>query len=276
MDFTYIDSDFLDVYGIPVKKGRNFSAEFPTDKNEAIVLNETAAKELGWDDPVGKKAVAAGREWTVVGVIKDFNFQSLHWKIDPLMCLLAEGRGMDYFSIKVKTNDIPGTLAFIKRKWKEFSPEFPFQFAFLDERIDKPYKAEQRLGRSVKIFASLALVIACSGLFGFVSFLVEQKRKELGIRRVLGADFRRIIVLLTRVYAKCLALAAAIAWPFGYWVMRLWLQNFVYRADTRIGVFLFSDLVAFVFALGTVGFNPSRPHWPIRPTHCGMNKQPTR
>ena len=254
MDFTHIDHDFLDVYGIPVEKGRNFSAEFPTDKNEAVVLNETAAKELGWDDPVGKKVIVMRREWTVVGVIKDFNFQSLHWKIDPLVCSLAEGRGMDYFSIKVKPNDVPGTLAFIEKKWKAFSPEFPFQFAFLDERIDKLYKAEQRLGRSVNIFASLALVIACSGLFGLVSFLVEQKRKEISIRRVLGADLRRIIVLLTREYAKCLALAAAIAWPIGYWIMRQWLQNFVYRTDMRIGIFLFSGLVALVFALGTVGY----------------------
>ncbi len=254
MDFTYVDYDFLDVYGIPIEKGRNFSAEFPTDKNEAIVLNRTAAKEFGWDDPVGKKAVAAGREWTVVGVIKDFNFQSLHWKIDPLVCILGEGRGMDYFSIKVKPNDILETLAFIERQWKAFSPEFPFQFGFLDERIDKLYKAEYRLSRSVNIFASLALAIACSGLFGLVSFLVEQKRKEISIRRVLGADFQRIIVFLTREYAKCLALAAAIAWPIGYWIMRQWLQNFVYRTDIRTGVFLLSGLLAVVFALGTVGY----------------------
>ena len=254
MDFTYIDDDFLDVYGIPVEKGRNFSAEFPSDGNNAILLNASAAKELGWDDPVGKKLRAVRREWTVVGVIKDFNFQSLHWKIDPLVCVLAEGRGVDYFSIKVRPGDIPGTLAFIERTWKEFSPEFPFQFAFLDERIDTLYKAERRLGRSVNIFASLALVIACSGLFGLVSFLVEQKRKEISIRRVLGADFGRVIALLTREYAKCLALAAAIAWPIGYWIMRQWLQNFVYRTDMRIGVFLLSGLVALVFALGTVGY----------------------
>jgi putative ABC transport system permease protein len=254
MNFTYIDDDFLDVYGIPLEKGRNFSTAFPTDKNEAIILNATAAKELGLDDPIGKKAVAAGREWTIVGVIKDFNCQSLHWKIDPLVCVLNEGRGMDYFSIKVRLDDIPGTLAFIENKWKEFSPEFPFQFAFLDERIDKLYKTEQQLGRSVNIFAFLALVIACSGLFGLVSFLVEQKRKEIGVRRVLGADFRTIISLLTREYAKCLGLAAAIAWPIGYWIMRLWLQNFVYRTDMRIGVFLFSGLVALVFALSTVGY----------------------
>jgi putative ABC transport system permease protein len=254
MDFTFIDDDFLNVYGIPMAKGRNFSAEFPSDKAQAAILNETAARELGWDDPVGRKLVAAGSEWTAIGVIKDFNFQSLHWKIDPLVCIFYEGRGMDFFSIKIKPNDIPRTLAFIEKTWKAFSPEFPFQFAFLDEQIDKLYKAERRLGRSVNIFASLALFIACSGLFGLVSFLVEQKRKEIGIRRVLGADFQRIILLLTRDYVKCLALAAVIAWPVGYWIMRQWLQNFVYRTDLGIGIFPFSGLVALVFALGTVGY----------------------
>jgi putative ABC transport system permease protein len=258
MNFTYIDDDFLDVYGIPLEKGRNFSSAFPTDKNEAIILNATAAKELGWDDPIGKKAVAVGREWTIVGVMKDFNFQSLHWKIDPLVCVLNEGRGMDYFSIKVRLDGIPGTLAFIEKKWKEFSPEFPFHFAFLDERIDTLYKTEQRLGRSVNIFASLALVIACSGLFGLVSFLVEQKRREIAIRRVLGADFRTIICLLTREYAKCLGLAAVIAWPIGYFAMRSWLRNFAYRTSLTVPMFLGAALAAFAIAATVVSLQTYR------------------
>jgi putative ABC transport system permease protein len=254
MDFTFIDHDFLNVYGIPMAKGRNFSAAFPADKREGVLLNETAVRELGWDDPVGKELLTGGQKWTVIGVIKDFNFQSLHWKIDPLVCVFYQGRGMDYFSIKVGPNDIPGALAFIERKWKAFSPEFPFQISFLDERIDKLYKAEQRLGRSVDVFALLALAIACLGLFGLASFLLEQKRREISIRRVLGADSRRIVAHLTREYTKCLALAAVIAWPIGYWIMSRWLRNFAYRTNVRIGIFLLSGLVALAFALGTVGY----------------------
>jgi putative ABC transport system permease protein len=235
-------------------KGRNFSAAFPADKREGVLLNETAVRELGWDDPVGKELLTGGQKWTVIGVIKDFNFQSLHWKIDPLVCVFYQGRGMDYFSIKVGPNDIPGALAFIERKWKAFSPEFPFQISFLDERIDKLYKAEQRLGRSVDVFALLALAIACLGLFGLASFLLEQKRREISIRRVLGADSRRIVAHLTREYTKCLALAAVIAWPIGYWIMSRWLRNFAYRTNVRIGIFLLSGLVALAFALGTVGY----------------------
>jgi putative ABC transport system permease protein len=191
-------------------------------------------------------------------VMKDFNFQSLHWKIDPLVCVLNEGRGMDYFSIKVRLDGIPGTLAFIEKKWKEFSPEFPFHFAFLDERIDTLYKTEQRLGRSVNIFASLALVIACSGLFGLVSFLVEQKRREIAIRRVLGADFRTIICLLTREYAKCLGLAAVIAWPIGYFAMRSWLRNFAYRTSLTVPMFLGAALAAFAIAATVVSLQTYR------------------
>jgi putative ABC transport system permease protein len=254
MDFTFIDQDFLDVYGIRVEKGRNFSAQFPGDKNESVIMNAAAARELGWEDPVGRMAEAAGREWKIIGVTRDFNFRSLHWKISPLVCLLTAGGRMDYFSVKVSPRNIPGTLAFMKRTWERFSPGFPFQFAFLDERIDKLYRAEDRLGRSIDIFASLALGIACLGLFGLVAFLVEEKRKEISIRRVLGADFSKVVGLLVREYAKCLAIAAAVAWPLGYWIMHRWLQNFAYRTDIRIGVFLFSGLVALVCALGTVAY----------------------
>ncbi|MDH4218919.1 MAG: ABC transporter permease [Candidatus Aminicenantes bacterium] len=254
MNFTFVDYDFFNVYDIKIEKGRNFSAEFPIDKKQAVVLNETAARNLGWDDPVGRRLFVQGQEWTIIGVTKDFNFQSLHWRIDPLVFVFYESRGMDYFSVKVNPSNIPRALAFIEEKWKTFSPEFPFQPGFLDERIDKIYKAEQRLGESFTIFTFLALSIACLGLFGLASFLLEQKRKEISIRKILGADFQNIIVLLAKEYMKCLALAAVIAWPIGYFVMSRWLQNFVYKTGIGIEIFILSGLLAFVFALCTVSY----------------------
>ena len=253
-NFTFVDYDFFDVYDIEVIKGRNFSEDFSTDKEQAIVINETAARSLGWEDPVGRQIYSQGREWTVIGMTEDFHFQSLHLKIDPLIFLFYEGRGVDYFSIKVSPSNIPGAIGFIEEKWRTFSPEFPFQYAFLDERIDKIYKAEQKLGQSFNIFTFIALSIACLGLIGLAAFISEQKRKEIGIRKVLGADFHSIIVLLAKEFMKCIAAASVIAWPIGYFVMDRWLQNFAYRTSIGIEIFILSGLVAFVFALITVSY----------------------
>jgi len=253
-NFTFVDYDFFDVYDIEVVKGRNFSEDFSTDKEQAIVINETAARNLGWASPVGRRAYSQGTEWTIIGVVKDFHFHSLHRRIDPLIFLFHEDRGVDYFSIKVSPFNIPSTIGFIEEKWRRFSPEFPFQYAFLDERIDKIYKAEQKLGQSFNIFTFIALSIACLGLIGLAAFISEQKRKEISIRKILGANFHSIIVLLAREYVKCIAVASVIAWPIGYFVMDRWLQNFAYRTSVGIEIFILSGLVAFVFALITVSY----------------------
>ncbi|MFB0566535.1 MAG: ABC transporter permease [Candidatus Aminicenantaceae bacterium] len=254
LNYTFVDYDFFNVYDIEVAKGRKFSEDFSMDEEQAVVINETVARNLGWEDPIGRRFQTQGREWTVIGVIKDFHFKSLHWEIAPLVFLLHEGRGIDYFSIKVSPSNIPSTLGFIKEKWIEFSPEFPFQYAFLNERIDKIYKAEQKLGKSFNTFTLIALFIACLGLIGLASFISEQKRKEIGIRKVLGADFQSIIVILVRDFVKCIAVAVVIAWPIGYFVMERWLQNFVYRTSIGIEIFILSGLLAFVIALTTVSY----------------------
>jgi putative ABC transport system permease protein len=255
MNFTFVDYDYFDVYDIKIEKGRTFSAEFPTDQKQAVVLNGTAAKDLGWDDPIGRKLLVQGREWTIIGVVDDFHYQSLHWKIDPLVFIFYKGRGMDYFSIKISPDNIPGTLDAIEEQWKKFSPEFPFQFTFLDERIDRIYRAEERLGTSFNIFSFLTLAVACMGLFGLTSFLLEQKRKEISIRKILGADSKRIIFLLSKEYMKCLIIAVVVAWPIGYLVMNKWLQNFVYRTSIGIENFVLSGLLAFIFAFLTVSYH---------------------
>ncbi|NIM90675.1 MAG: FtsX-like permease family protein [Candidatus Aminicenantes bacterium] len=252
--FTFVDYDYFKVYDMEIVKGRLFSEDFLTDKEQAVVINETAARNLGWEEPVGRRIYSQGREFTVIGMIKDFHFQSLHRRIDPLVFLFYEGRGIDYFSIKVSPSNIPSTIGFIEEKWRKFSPEFPFQYAFLDKRVDNIYKAEQKLGQSFKIFTFIALSIACMGLIGLASFVSEQKRKEIGIRKILGADIRSIITLLAREYVKCIAVAALIAWPIGYFAMSRWLQNFAYRISIGIEVFILSGLVAFVFALLTVSY----------------------
>jgi len=254
LSYTFVDFDFFNVYDIGIVEGRTFSEDFSLDKVQAVVINETAARDLGWEQPVGKKLTAQGREWTIIGVTRDFHFHSLHREIDPLVFMYHRNRQVDYFSIKVSPYDIPNTIDFIREKWKQFSPEFPFQYSFLDERIDRIYKAEQKLGYSFNIFTCIALSIACLGLIGLASFVSEQKRKEISIRKILGADFQNIIGLLAREYIKCIALASVIAWPIGYFVMNRWLQNFAYRTDLGLWTFVLSAALALVIALLTVSY----------------------
>jgi len=254
LSYTFVDFDFFNIYDIETLEGRTFSEDFSLDKVQAVVINETAARDLGWEQPVGKKLTAQGREWTIIGVTRDFHFHSLHREIDPLVFMYHRNQEIDYFSIKVNPHDIPKTIDFIREKWKRFSPEFPFQYAFLDERIDRIYKAEQKLGHSFNIFTCIALSIACLGLIGLASFISEQKRKEISIRKILGADFKSIIVLLARGYIKCIALASVIAWPIGYFVMNRWLQNFAYRTDLGLWTFMLSAALALVIALLTVSY----------------------
>ena len=254
LNYTFVDFDFFNVYDIGIAEGRTFSEDFSLDKVQAIVINEAAARDLGWKNPVGRQLTFQEMERTVIGVVKDFHFHSLHREIDPLVFMYHSNRQVDYFSIKVSPFDIPSTIGFIEEKWKQFSPEFPFQYSFLDERIDRIYKAEQKLGHSFNIFTCIALSIACLGLIGLASFVSEQKRKEISIRKILGADFQSIIVLLAREYIKCIALAAVIAWPIGYFVMNRWLQNFAYRINLGLWTFVLSAALALVIALLTVSY----------------------
>jgi putative ABC transport system permease protein len=253
--FTFIDSDYFNVYDMEILEGRIFSEDFPTDKKQGVVINETASRNLGWENPIGKQLKSHDIEWTVIGLVRDFHFKSLHSKIEPVIfTALNTTRRLDYFSIKVSPVDIPSTIGFIQQKWERFSPEFPFQYTFLDERIDRVYKAEQRLGKSFNIFTMISLLVACMGLIGLASFISEQKRKEIGIRKILGADFKNIIFLLANEYLKCIAVAILIAWPIGYLVMSRWLKNFVYRTSFGIEVFILSGLLAFIFTLMTVSY----------------------
>jgi putative ABC transport system permease protein len=254
INYTYVDYDFFNVYDIEIVEGRSFSEDFLTDEEQAILLNEAAVRDLGWENPVGRQLTFQGRERTVVGVIKDFHFHSLHREIDPLVFGYHQNWQIDFFSVKINPANIPRTLSYIEEKWKEFSPEFPFQYAFLDERIDRIYKAEQKLGQSFNIFTFVALSIACLGLIGLASFISEQKKKEISIRKILGADLKSILALTATEYVKCIAVAAVVAWPTGYLIMDRWLQNFAYRTSMRIGIFILSGLLAFVIALITVSY----------------------
>jgi len=256
-----VNYNFLDFFEIELIEGRNFSKEFTTDTSQAFILNETAVKITGWNEPIGKKYSLWGREGLVIGVIKDFHNTSLHLKVEPMALWLTSpnipnilNRTINDFAIKISSDDIPGTLAFIEDKFKEYSPDYPFNYSFLDERVDRIYRSEQRLGQIFSYFTFIAIFISCLGLFGLASFTAEQRTKEIGIRKVLGASVSGIIMLLSRNFVKWVLAANVLAIPIAYIAMNRWLQNFAYRTHIGIWTFVISVAMALMIALISVSY----------------------
>jgi putative ABC transport system permease protein len=196
----------------------------------------------------------------VIGVIEDGHFHSLHQKIQPIGIrhLSAGGTSSRFLSIRLNPGNIRKTLAFLEDKWKEFVPDRPFEYAFLDEELDMLYKAEWRTGQLMTAFSILSVIIACLGLFGLVSFSAEQKTKEIGIRKVLGASSSRIVFSYSKEFTKWVILANAIAWPIAYYMMSKWLENFAYRTNIEIWTFLLAAVLALLIALITITFQVVR------------------
>jgi putative ABC transport system permease protein len=254
MPVIAVNYDFIDTYGIEVISGRKFSTEFETDKKEAFMINEAARERFGWKEAIGQKLEDIGnRKGTVIGVVKDFHLSSLHQRIEPL-ALYLQPFACRYFSIKIRPQNIPKTLAFIGEVWKRFNPSRPFSYSFLEDDLNRFYRAEQKLGQIFSSFAILTIFIACLGLFGLSSFTAEQRTKEIGIRKVCGASVSNIIFMLNKEFTKWVLLASIIACPFAYYALSRWLQNFAYRISLNVGIFLLSALAALVIALATVSY----------------------
>jgi putative ABC transport system permease protein len=250
-----VDHDFIDLFEIELVEGRNFSREFSTD-SQAYIMNETARKIFGWEKALGKRFGFQREEvgiGPVIGVVKDFHFLSLHQEIQPLVIHLTEN-WMSYLSVKINTTNIPRTIEFLKEKWKRFSPNYPFEYFFLDDDFEKMYRSEMRLGKIFMSFTVLAVFIACLGLFGLASFTSEQRTKEIGVRKVLGASVSNIVVLISKEFSKWVLIASLIAWPVAYYIVSQWLQSFAYRISIGIWIFLLATVLALFVAMATVGF----------------------
>jgi putative ABC transport system permease protein len=259
-----VDFDYQKVFDLEMAEGRYFSREFPTDITAGIIVNETAVRVMGMEKPLGKKfycpiPYASGREeWgTIVGVVKDFHFRSLHNRIEPLILAIAPGWCTDTY-VRIRPTNVPRTLAFIEKTFKETAPGFPFEYTFLDEIIDRLYRTEMRIGDLVRSGTALAVFISCLGLFGLASFTAEQRTKEIGIRKVLGASTSGVTALLTGEFTKWVLVANVIAWPLSYLVMRSWLRTFAYRINLGPEVFLLSGALACAVTLLSVGFQAVR------------------
>ena len=250
-----INPDFLPTMGIQIVKGRNFSHEIISDQSESILINEAAARRYEWKNPVGKtiRYLPNDTNKTVIGVVRDYHLRSLHHKIMPLY-IDNDPSNFLYISIKIKPDDIAKTLRFLKKKWSEIAPAQTFDYFFLDESFDLQYRADEKLVAIFSNFTFLSIFIACLGLFGLASFTAEQRTKEIGIRKALGASVSGIILLLSKEFTKWILVANIIAWPIAYLAMNRWLQNFAYRINIGIGTFILAALLALVIALLTVGY----------------------
>jgi putative ABC transport system permease protein len=237
-------------------KGRDFSKAYGTDSS-GLIINESAAAVLGNDNPIGKKLYmpdGAGTTTTfqIIGVVKNFHFASLRENIGPLCFRL--GNSTSLTSFKVNTPHIEQLVKQVENKWKAMAPGMPFSYRFLDQSFDNMYRAEQRVGNISLSFAALAICIACLGLFGLAAFAAEQRTKEIGIRKVLGASISNIIGMLSKDFLKLVIVAALIAFPVAWWAMHTWLQDFAFRVNISWWVFVLAGAAAVLIAIVTVSF----------------------
>ena len=253
----HVDEQYIPTFEMQMAAGRNFSTEFKTDSS-AIIINESAAKAFGWGtDAIGKKITRENSRlghnfnYTVIGVVKDFHFKSLHEAITPLLMVLEPESG---FIIKIKTADVAGLLSSMKQTWNSFGTNEPFTYAFMDDLYNKTYIAEQKTGQILNIFALLTIFVACLGLFGLATYTAEQRTKEIGIRKVLGATVTQVTNMLSKEFLKLVAIACLIAFPLAWWAMNKLLQDFVYRIQISWWVFLVAGVAALAVALLTVSF----------------------
>ncbi|SOD89139.1 ABC transporter permease [Spirosoma fluviale] len=252
-----VDYDYIPTLGIQLAAGRNFAKTYGTDSS-GIILNETAARTLGWaKNALGHTVSRANQDgkvmtYRVIGVVKDFHFKSLHERISPLVMTLGHTGGT--VIIKVKAKDISGLLASLKTQWNQFTTDAPFNYAFLDERFNTTYRAEQKTGLILGIFAGLTIFVACLGLFGLAMFTAEQRTKEIGVRKVLGASVAGIVSLLSRDFLKLVGIALLLAVPVSWWVMTQWLQGFAYKIDIAWWMFALAGVLAIAITLLTVSY----------------------
>jgi len=252
----YTDYNFIDVYKLELAEGRNFKEKITTDSSISIIINQEFAKAAGWKNPLGKNMPDwLGKNAKVIGVIKNFNFRSLHSSIKPLIMVYDQSRMTNYVSIRINSENIPGILSHFERTYKEFNPQYPFTYYFLDDVFNSMYRKETKMGWLAISFSIVSILIACIGMFGLALFNVERRTKEVGIRKVLGASVLNIVLQLVKEFIIWVIIAYAFAVPIAYYSMSKWLQNFAYKMNTSIWMLIIlSAGIALFIALLSVSY----------------------
>ncbi|WP_422356727.1 ABC transporter permease [Roseivirga pacifica] len=252
-----IDEDFIPTYDMQMVAGRNFSKSFPTDTTKALLVNEATAKLYGYSNPediVGKNFSQWGREGKVIGVVEDFNYVSLHSEVEPLALRYSIWWSTEKFSVKLKSTDLGSTLGGLEAIWKEAVPSYPFNTYFNDMSFNNQYEADERFGIIFYSFSILAVFVACLGLFGLTIYTTNQRAKEIGIRKVLGASVQRIVTILSFDFIKLYGIALLLAIPVAYWIMSTWLASFAYQTSIGWQVFGFAASITLAVSLLTMSF----------------------
>jgi putative ABC transport system permease protein len=247
-----VDYDFVETFQMEMALGRFFSKEYGSDEQN-FIINEEAVRKMGLRNPVGKSVSAFEREGIIIGVMKDFHLLSLHSEIEPVIFKLTESWRLNLI-VRINPDNIPATISHLKSVFEKFAPSFPFEYHFMDEEFDMLYRSEYRMRELFQYFAILAIFISCLGLLGLASFMTEQRTKEIGIRKVLGAPVSRIILLLSADFTKWVLAANIIAWPLAYFAISKWLENFAYRTSLNMSIFILSGVLALATALITVSY----------------------
>lgn len=262
--FVSVDHDFVGAYHIPIVAGRDYSRDYATDSTN-FLLNVAATKALGIKDPgqlIGRNFGYGDSKGKVIGIMGDFNFESMHQQIVPLILIMPNskysGNSFNNISVRLSGNDVPGALAALEKTWKTYLPEVPFEYSFLDDKFDQLYRSEQKQGSLFTCFAGIAIFIACLGLLGLSAFSISQRVKEIGVRKVLGASTGSIVTLVSRDFLKLVAIAALLAFPVAWYTMHNWLRDFAYRISIEWWVFLTAGVLAAVVALITISFQAIR------------------
>lgn len=259
--FYEVDPAFLETYGLRLRAGRGFEAGRASDSTSAFIVNQEAARRLGYTSPeaiLGEPLVFGdgSRTGTVVGVVEDFNAESLHHPIEPIVFFIDAD--FNYLSARLRPGDLDGTLAFLERRLAALAPGLPFEYFFVDERFEALHRADARLGQIFGLFAGLAVLIACLGLVGLAAYMAERRTKEVGVRKVLGASVGSVVVLLSKDFARLVLIAFVVAAPVAYVAMGRWLEGFAYRIDLEPGIFLFAGATTLAIALATVSTHALR------------------
>ncbi|GAB4250765.1 MAG: ABC transporter permease [Ekhidna sp.] len=259
---VHVDYDYLDVYGIKLKDGRSFSKSYATDNGLAFIINETFAKELGLEEPVGQRA---GHGWyhndslgTIIGVTEDFNFNSLHFSVNTLSMVVHEEWGYSEMSVKLNGQNIEAGLNEIENVYGQFVQDYPLEYEFLDDHFEELYKSDQQMGYVITIIAILSIFIGCMGLFGLASISIQRRVKEIGIRKVMGASSKQLMWLLSKDFMLLILISFVIATPLTYFYMTSWLENFAFRVGVNPVLFLLGGFTALMIAMFTISYHVQR------------------